>query len=73
VPLIADVHTEPNLGSILHVGTGQPRWMVMTADAYVGLVSSFRVHVDKARLSDNEWQNKLSNNKNLGVPAWAQE
>ena len=46
-PTIADVHTNPADREILHVGTGLPRLMVVTADgcngprAYAGVVSSY--------------------------------
>ncbi len=68
-PTIADVHTQPadegggRVGKILHVGTGLPRLMVVTADtcngprAYVGLASSsFEITTkDFNRLNDEDW------------------
>jgi hypothetical protein len=72
-PTIADVHTQPAdaggtpVGKVLHVGTGNPRLMVMTAEtcvgprAYVGLVSAYYEKVTMAfqRLTDQEWAEQL--------------
>jgi hypothetical protein len=68
-PTIADVHTQPTdeggapVGRVLHVGTGRPRLMVLTAEtcngprAYAGLVSSYYEHVTENydRLTDKRW------------------
>ncbi|WP_437828560.1 DUF3160 domain-containing protein [Sorangium sp. So ce1153] len=68
-PTIADVHTQPTdevgspVGRVLHVGTGLPRLMVVTADpcgtprAFVGLASSYfeKITEDFARMTDEEW------------------
>jgi hypothetical protein len=73
-PNIADVHTQPTdewgnpVGRILHVGTGMPRMMVLSAEnctgphAYVGLVSSYfeRITEDFKRLTDEEWSLELA-------------
>jgi hypothetical protein len=72
-PTIADVHTQPTdeggaqVGRVLHVGTGSPRAMVVTAEtcdgprAYVGLVSSYAevVTEDFERLTDGDWAERL--------------
>ena len=72
-PTIADVHTQPTdevgnpVGRVLHVGTGSPRLMVVTADtcvgprAYVGLASSYfeRITGDFERLDDPTWADEL--------------
>jgi len=72
-PTIADVHTQPGdeggalVGKVLHVATGNPRLMVMTAEtcvgprAYVGLVSAYheKVTTDFQRLTDPEWAEEL--------------
>ena len=70
-PTIADVHTDPggpipvSRGpSVLHVGTGRARLMVMTVDscqgprAYAGVVSSYYEHLAEGftRLDDQQWQ-----------------
>jgi hypothetical protein len=70
-PTITDVHTdiggdlpvvrEP---SVLHVGTGSPRLMVVTVDscegprAYAGVVSTYheRLEPEFKRLTDDEWK-----------------
>jgi len=66
-PTIADVHTDPYSGQVLHVATGLPRIMVVTADtctgphAYVGLVSSYFEETTEAfqRLNDMDWLNQV--------------
>lgn len=66
-PTIADVHTDPYSGQVLHVATGLPRIMVVTADtctgphAYVGLVSSYFEETTEAfqRLNDMDWLNRI--------------
>jgi len=66
-PTIADVHTDPYSGQVLHVATGLPRIMVVTADtctgphAYVGLVSSYFEETTDAfqRLNDMDWLNRI--------------
>ncbi len=81
-PTIADVHTQPTdqvgneVGKVLHVGTGQPRLMVVTANtcsgprAYVGLASSYYEHVtgDFERLNDEEWAKKVTDGDVSDVP-----
>jgi hypothetical protein len=72
-PTIADVHTQPTdeggalVGRVLHVGTGHPRLMVVTADtcngphAYAGLASSYyeKITENFERLTDEAWQSSL--------------
>lgn len=72
-PTIADVHTQPTdetgnpVGKVLHVGTGLPRLMVVTADpcgtprAYVGVASSYFEQVTEnfQRKTDEEWQKDI--------------
>ncbi|AUX35882.1 MULTISPECIES: DUF3160 domain-containing protein [Sorangium] len=72
-PTIADVHTQPTdevgatVGRVLHVGTGLPRLMVVTADpcgtprAYVGLVSSYfeRITGNFERMTDQRWAGEI--------------
>jgi hypothetical protein len=69
-PTVADVHTQPtdaagnDVGRILHVGTGMPRLMVVTAQtcqgarAYAGLAFAYgeRITDNWERLNDQEWQ-----------------
>jgi hypothetical protein len=68
-PIVTDVHTQPTdeagalVGRVLHVGTGDPRAMVVVAEtcsgprAYVGLASSYfeKVTEDFERLTDSGW------------------
>lgn len=68
-PTVADVHTQPtdeegnDVGRVLHVGTGRPRLMVVTAQtcsgprAYAGLSFAYGEHVTEQwqRLNDEEW------------------
>jgi hypothetical protein len=69
-PTIADVHTQPTdaggnpVGKVLHVGTGNARYMVVIAEtcsgprAYAGLASSYHelITEDFRRLADPEWE-----------------
>ncbi len=68
-PTIADVHTEPTdaagntVGNVLHVGTGEPRLMVVVVDTcsgphvYAGLASSYYevTTANFQRLDDPTW------------------
>lgn len=81
-PTIADVHTQPTdeggnpVGKVLHVGTGSPRLLVLTADtcvgprAYVGLASSYfeRVTENFERLTDETWADELKSATPADVP-----
>jgi hypothetical protein len=81
-PTIADVHTQPAdeagnpVGKVLHVGTGHPRLMVITAEtcsgprAYLGLASSYYEVVTKdfERLTDPIWAGKLGRGEVSDVP-----
>jgi hypothetical protein len=77
-PTIADVHSSPDPDNprILHVATGTPRLMVVTADtcngprAYAGVVSSYFEHIpaDYTRLTDQEWAAKLTQSPPADVP-----
>ncbi|MCC6557715.1 MAG: DUF3160 domain-containing protein [Polyangiaceae bacterium] len=81
-PTIADVHTQPTdevgnpVGRVLHVGTGSPRLLVVTAEtctgprAYVGLASSYfeRVTEDFERLDDPAWSDELESATPPDVP-----
>lgn len=72
-PVVADVHTQPyegqvEVGRILHVGTGMPRLMVVTAEtcqgarAYAGLAFSYGelVTEDWKRLNDQDWEKEIA-------------
>lgn len=73
-PIITDVHTDiggvlpvSRPPSVLHVGTGLPRLMLMTVDtcegprAYAGVVSSYHEVLKEGltRLTDDEWKSEL--------------
>jgi hypothetical protein len=72
-PTIADVHTQPTdangnvVGRVLHVGTGAPRLMVVTADtcgtprAFVGLASSYfeKITENFDRMTDEQWSSEI--------------
>lgn len=73
-PAITDVHTDiggdlpvARPASVLHVGTGLPRLMVMTVDscqgprAYAGVVSAYREVQEEGlnRLTDAEWKQRI--------------
>jgi hypothetical protein len=81
-PTIADVHTQPTdeagnmVGRVLHVGTGMPRLMVMTANncsgprAYAGVVFAYheKVTEDFERLDDETWAAALQKVPAADVP-----
>ncbi|WP_437827019.1 DUF3160 domain-containing protein [Sorangium sp. So ce1153] len=82
-PTIADVHTQPTdaggapVGRVLHVGTGLPRLMVVTADpcggaarAFVGLASSYFEEItgDFERMTDQEWAGEIQSATPDDVP-----
>jgi hypothetical protein len=73
-PTIADVHTDPGgvrpvsrAPSVLHVGTGMPRPMIVGVDtcegprAYAGIVFAYHEHREPGlnRLNDSDWSAKL--------------
>jgi hypothetical protein len=73
---VADVATDPNGGSVLHVGTGGPRLLVVTADTcqgprtYYGLASSYYEVTtgNFKRLDDASWGELLYRNPPAEVP-----
>jgi len=81
-PTIADVHTQPTdaagnpVGRVLHVGTGYPRLMVLTANtctgprAYAGLVSSYfeEITTNFTRLDDPTWESRFPAQSTTDVP-----
>ena len=83
-PTIADVHTQPTdeggnfVGKVLHVGTGYPRLMVMTAEtctgprAYAGVVFSYHEVVTEQlqRLTDADWAGRLEAGQTPPDPRW---
>ncbi|WP_433928760.1 DUF3160 domain-containing protein [Sorangium cellulosum] len=85
-PTIADVHTQPTdeggapVGRVLHVGTGLPRLMVVTADpcgtpsAFVGLASSYFEQITEnfERMTDEEWADSIKETRPADV-AWMKD
>ncbi|AUX46264.1 hypothetical protein SOCE26_077690 [Sorangium cellulosum] len=85
-PTIADVHTQPTdeggapVGRVLHVGTGFPRLMVVTADpcgtprAFVGLASSYFEKITEGfeRMTDEQWAASIVSTTPADVP-WMQD
>lgn len=81
-PTIADVHTQPAdlggniIGNVLHVGTGFPRKMVVTANtcsgprAYVGVAFAYHEQITQnfERLTDEAWAQKLQEQGAPDVP-----
>ena len=66
-PTIADVHTDPADAQVLHVATGLPRLMYVTADgcngprAYAGVVSAYfeKTTDNLQRLNDMDWSTAI--------------
>ena len=79
-PTIADVHSNPAEGKILHVATGLPRLIVVTADtcngprAYAGVVSSYTSVVPSSytRLTDETWSTQLRQSPPAD-PSWVND
>lgn len=81
-PTIADVHTQPAdesgnpVGKVLHVATGFPRFMVITADtcmgprAYAGVSFAYheKITEDFQRVTDSQWAEELSSTTPPDVP-----
>jgi hypothetical protein len=79
-PTIADVHTDPGgnrPAKVLHVGTGLPRLMVVTANscdgprAYAGVASAYHeVVTGLDRLTDSEWAEQVRGPKKPADVPW---
>jgi hypothetical protein len=81
-PTIADVHTQPTdaggnvVGRVLHVGIGNSRLMVVTANtctgprAYAGLVFSYyeKITENFDRLTDERWAAEVKAGTPVDVP-----
>jgi hypothetical protein len=81
LPTIADVHTHPGddpPATVLHVGTGMPRLMVVTVDtcegprAYAGLAFAYHEHATHGvtRLTDPEWLQMVLSPEGVPDVAW---
>jgi hypothetical protein len=85
-PTIVDVHTQPTdaggnvVGRVLHVGTGNPRLMVLSVDscqgprAYAGVVSAYfeQITDNFKRMTDQEWSAQINAATPDDVP-WMQD
>ncbi len=77
-PTIADVHTDPADGLVLHVATGLPRLMYVTVDgcngprAYAGVVSSYfeQTTGNLQRLTDQDWSTEIMQSAPPPDVAW---
>ena len=83
-PTIADVHTDPGGltpprgPSVLHVGTGNARLIVMTREtcagprAYAGMVSSYHELLEPGltRLDDSTWAARITAGGAPGPVPW---
>jgi len=82
-PTIADVHTDPGGdtpflrdASVLHVGTGMPRPMIVSVDtctgprSYAGIVFAYHEHLEPGlrRLTDDEWLQQIIPSPPADVP-----
>jgi hypothetical protein len=78
-PTIADVHTDPNSGEVLEVGTGSAKFVVVAIDnggdraAYVGPASSYYEFTSKRRLTDAAWRQQLITSPPPRRPDWVTE
>jgi hypothetical protein len=75
-PTIADVHTDPNTGKVLEVGTGDANFVVVAIDngsdraAYVGPISSYYELGSPQRLTDEAWRARLQAGDAPARPDW---
>lgn len=86
-PVVADVFTQrgdangQEVGRVLHVGSGFPRYMVLTVDgcsgaqAYIGLASSYHELITKGyqRLNDPQWWSRLSSGPKPPPVPWLRD
>jgi hypothetical protein len=78
VALVADVHTDPNSGTVLEEAIGNPDTMMVVAPrddelyAYAGPVFSYYefTHPMSDRLTDGAWQTMVGNGENPPHPCW---
>ena len=76
--IVADVHTDPNSGQVLEEGIGDPYhiFVVVPIDGRLTVTkgSAFSYYEFKQpmddRLTDEKWQDMLTNNKAPETPAW---
>lgn len=79
-PIVTDVHTDAEHGTVLEVGTGYPELMVVVVDqggdvaVYGGPVSSFYTFVGPRteRMTDQQWDKAIREHALPSRPAFAQ-
>lgn len=65
-PTVADVHADPNSGTVLEAGAGDARYLAIAVDndqhraVYVGPVSSYYEFTSATRLTDAEWEPRIA-------------
>ncbi|MEN0068479.1 MAG: DUF3160 domain-containing protein [Myxococcota bacterium] len=78
LPQIVDVHTDPESGRVLEVGTGTVHFVVVKLDhseqerLYVGPVSSYYEFTQPSdqRLTDQDWEQMLRSKEVPSRPVW---
>ena len=76
-PTIADVHTDPESKTALHVGTGNTQLLVVAVDneedrtVYVGPAFSYYEFASSRRLTDEDWQQQLRSGSIPERPSWS--
>jgi len=81
IPIIADVHTDPNLGNCLEEGIGYPMRIFVVVPQRgklyltVGAVFSYYEFIEpiENRLSDEEWREILKSQNPPLLPQWTDE
>ncbi|MCF7885435.1 MAG: DUF3160 domain-containing protein [Candidatus Marinimicrobia bacterium] len=81
MPVIADVHTDPNAGSCLEEGIGYPNRIFVICQIEgelkiaIGGVFSYYEFIQPIsdRLTDEQWRTILESNRKPGYPFWTQE
>jgi Protein of unknown function (DUF3160) len=74
-PVIADVFTDPNSGSVLNVATTGPDMLVAAVQTqegptlFAGPIASYRQFVG-GRLTDEEWEEQIGRAEAPARPAW---
>lgn len=65
-PTVADVHADPNSGTVLEAGAGDVRYLAIAIDneqhraVYVGPVASYYEFTSGTRLTDAEWEPRIA-------------
>ena len=78
MPVVVDVHTDPNSGLVLEEGTGYPMRLYVVVEIegelYVTVGASFSYHEFTQpmsnRLTDEAWQDMLDSGQYPAVPSW---